>query len=260
MKVVLLAGGFGTRISEESHLKPKPMIEIGGKPILWHIMKEYSYYGFNEFIICAGYKQHVIKEWFADYYLHNSDITLDFTNNGEMTIHNNVAEPWKITIIDTGLNTMTGGRVKRIKDYVGNEPFMLTYGDGVSDVNIKALVEFHKSHGKLATLMAVRVAQRFGVLDIDRETKAITAFREKSEIDGARVNAGYMVLQPEVFDYIDGDKTILEKDPLIRLTEENQLVAYKHNGFWQCMDTKREMEELEEMIASGQAPWMHWNK
>ena len=260
MKVVLLAGGFGTRISEESHLKPKPMIEIGGKPILWHIMKEYSYYGFNEFIICAGYKQHVIKEWFADYYLHNSDITLDFTNNGEMTVHNNAAEPWKITIIDTGLNTMTGGRVKRIRDYVGNEPFMLTYGDGVSDVNIKELVDFHKSHGKLATLMAVRVAQRFGVLDIDKESKAITAFREKSETDGARINAGYMVLQPEVFDYIDGDKTILEKEPLIRLTEEGQLVAYKHNGFWQCMDTKREMDELEEMISSGKAPWMHWNK
>lgn len=260
MKVVLLAGGFGTRISEESHLKPKPMIEIGGKPILWHIMKQYSYFGFNEFIICAGYKQHVIKEWFADYYLHNSDITFDFTQNGEMTVHSNVSEPWKVTIIDTGLNTMTGGRVKRIQKYVGNETFMLTYGDGVADIDIKALVEFHKSHGKLATLTAVHVGQRFGVLDIDRDDLSITAFREKSAADGSRINAGYMVLQPEVFNLLEGDKTVFEKEPLRKLSEMGELRAYKHNGFWQCMDTKREMEELESMIESKTAPWMLWEK
>lgn len=260
MKVVLLAGGFGTRISEESHLKPKPMIDIGGKPILWHIMKEYSYYGYNDFIICAGYKQHVIKEWFADYYLHNSDVTFNFREGGSMEIHNNVAEPWKVTVIDTGLNTMTGGRVKRIKDYIGNEPFMLTYGDGVSDININELVKFHQSHGKIATLSAVHVEQRFGVLDINRESQAITAFREKSSADGSRINAGYMVLQPEIFDYIDGDNTVFEKEPLQRLAEIDELRAYKHNGFWQCMDTKREMEQLEKLIASEEAPWMIWRK
>lgn len=260
MKVVLLAGGFGTRISEESHLKPKPMIEIGGKPIIWHIMKEYSYYGYNDFIICAGYKQHVIKEWFADYYLHNSDITFNFREDGTMEVHNNVSEPWKVTIIDTGLNTMTGGRVKRIQKYVGNEPFMLTYGDGVSDVNIKELVDFHQSHGKIATLTAIHVGQRFGVLDIDRETKAITAFREKSSADGSRINAGYMVLQPEIFNYIDGDDTVFEKEPLQRVADLGELRAYKHNGFWQCMDTQREKEELEKMIATGNAPWMVWRK
>ena len=260
MKVVLLAGGFGTRISEESHLKPKPMIEIGGKPIIWHIMKEYSYYGYNDFIICAGYKQHVIKEWFADYYLHNSDITFNFREDGTMEVHNNVSEPWKVTIIDTGLNTMTGGRVKRIQKYVGDEPFMLTYGDGVSDVNIKELVDFHQSHGKIATLTAIHVGQRFGVLDIDRETKAITAFREKSSADGSRINAGYMVLQPEIFNYIDGDDTVFEKEPLQRVADLGELRAYKHNGFWQCMDTQREKEELEKMIATGNAPWMVWRK
>lgn len=260
MKVVLLAGGFGTRISEESHLKPKPMLEIGGKPILWHIMKQYSYHGFNEFIICAGYKQHVIKEWFADYYLHNSDITFDFANDGAMEVHNNVAEPWKVTIIDTGLNTMTGGRIKRIQKYVGNEPFMMTYGDGVSDINIKELVKFHQSHGKIATLTAVHVGQRFGVLDIDKENLSITAFREKSMADGSRINAGYMVLQPEIFDLLEGDKTVFEKEPLRKLAEMNELKAYKHDGFWQCMDTKREKEELESMIESGTAPWMLWEK
>lgn len=259
MKVVILAGGFGTRISEESHLKPKPMIDIGGKPILWHIMKEYSYYGYNDFVICAGYKQHVIKEWFADYYLHNSDITFDFSNGGKMEVHNNVAEPWKVTIIDTGLETMTGGRVKRIRDYVGDETFMLTYGDGVCDVNIKELVEFHKKKGKTATLTAVRVGQRFGVLDIDEEDE-IKAFREKSEADGARINAGYMVLEPEIFEYIDGDTTVFEKEPLGRLAAKGELAAYKHDGFWQCMDTQREKEQLENMIESGRAPWMVWKK
>lgn len=259
MKVVLLAGGFGTRISEESHLKPKPMLEIGGKPILWHIMKEYSYYGFNEFIICAGYKQHVIKEWFADYYLHNSDVTFDFTNENQMVVHNHVVEPWKVTIVDTGLETMTGGRVKRIRNYIGNEPFLLTYGDGVSDINICDLVKFHKSHGKIATLTAVHMSQRFGVLEIDRDDYSVTAFREKSQADGSRINAGYMVLQPEIFDYIEGDSTVFEREPLEKLALARELKAYKHNGFWKCMDTKREMEELEWLWESRNAPWKVWN-
>ena len=257
MKVVLLAGGFGTRISEESHLRPKPMVEIGGKPILWHIMKYYSHFGHNEFIICCGYKQHVIKEWFANYYLHNSDITFDFTQDNKMIVHNNVAEPWKVTLIDTGLNTMTGGRIKRIKDYVNNEPFMLTYGDGVSNVDLDKLVEFHKSHGKIATMTAVNVGQQFGVLEID-EDGTINKFREKSDSDGGVINAGFMVLNPEIFDYIEGDSTVFEKQPLETVAEEGQLKAYMHHGFWKCMDTQRDREKLEEMIASGEAPWMVW--
>ena len=257
MKVVLLAGGFGTRISEESHLRPKPIIEIGGKPILWHIMKYYSSFGFNEFIICCGYKQHVIKEWFANYYLHNSDITLDFTKGNEMTVHNNVAEPWKVTMIDTGLNTMTGGRIKRIQPYVGNEPFMLTYGDGVSNVDLNALVRFHQEHGKIATMTAVNVGQQFGVLEIDKDG-TINKFREKNDSDGGVINAGYMVLNPEIFDYIDGDDTVFEKKPLETVAAEGQLKAYMHKGFWKCMDTQRDKEQLEKMIASGEAPWMVW--
>ena len=257
MKVVLLAGGFGTRISEESHLRPKPMIEIGGKPILWHIMKYYSSFGFNEFIICCGYKQHVIKEWFANYYLHNSDITLDFTKGNEMTVHNNVAEPWKVTMIDTGLNTMTGGRIKRIQPYVGNEPFMLTYGDGVSNVDLNALVKFHQEHGKIATMTAVNVGQQFGVLEIDKDG-TINKFREKNDSDGGVINAGYMVFNPEIFDYIDGDDTVFEKKPLETVAAEGQLKAYMHKGFWKCMDTQRDKEQLEKIIASGEAPWMVW--
>lgn len=257
MKVVILAGGYGTRISEESYLKPKPMIEIGGKPILWHIMKEYSHYGFNEFIICCGYKQHVIKEWFADYYLHNSDVTFDFTADNKMTVHNNVTEPWKVTLVDTGLDTMTGGRVKRIEKYVGDETFMLTYGDGVSDVDIADLLAYHREHGKIATLTAVRLEQRFGVLDINDDSR-ITSFREKSVIDGSRINAGYMVLEPEIFKYIDGDSTVFEKEPLERAAEQGGLMAYKHDGFWQCMDTKREKEKLEALWDSGKAPWKVW--
>ena len=257
MKVVLLAGGFGTRISEESHLKPKPMIEIGGKPILWHIMKEYSHYGYNDFIICCGYKQHVIKEWFADYALHNSDVTFDFTQGGKMTVHNNFSEPWKVTLVDTGLNTMTGGRVKRIQPYVGDETFMLTYGDGVCDVNINELVKFHQSHGKIATMTSVSVGQRFGVLDID-ENNTIRAFREKQDSDGSRINAGYMVLEPKIFDFIEGDSTVFEKAPLEKCAELGELKAYNYNGFWQCMDTKREMEKLEELWQSGKAPWKSW--
>ncbi len=258
MKVVLLAGGLGTRISEESHLRPKPMIEIGGKPILWHIMKEFSYFGFNEFIICAGYKQHMIKEWFSDYYLHNSDVTFDFTESNRMTVHTNSAEPWKVTIVDTGLNTMTGGRVKRIQRYIGNEPFFLTYGDGVADINIRELLKFHKSHGKIATLTAVHIGQRFGILDIDRESLTIKAFREKSSVDGSRINAGYMVLQPDIFNYIEGDGTVFEKETLEAVLMLGELKAYKHNGFWQCMDTQREKERLEKMWEGGQAPWKLW--
>ena len=257
MKVVLLAGGFGSRISEESQFKPKPMIEIGGMPILWHIMKEYAYYGHTEFIICAGYKQEYIKEWFANYFLHNSDVTFDYRNGkNEMTIHQTNMEPWKVTVVDTGYNTMTGGRIKRIQKYVGNETFMMTYGDGVCDVKIDKLLEFHKSHGKLATLTAVKMAQDKGVLDI--ENGAVRAFREKNAIDGAPINAGYMVLGPEIFNYIEGDNTVFEKEPLERLANEGQLMSYMHRGFWQCMDTLRDKEKLEAMWANGTAPWKVW--
>ena len=259
MKVVLLAGGYGTRISEESQFKPKPMIEIGGKPILWHIMKEYLYYGFNEFIICAGYKQHVIKEWFADYFLHNSDITFDFTHGkNEMTVHDQHCEPWKVTVVDTGLNTMTGGRIKRIQPYIGDNPFMMTYGDGVCDVDIIKLVEYHKSHGKIATLTAVMQEQQKGILYIGGDN-AVHSFREKSAFDSAPINAGYMVLNPEIFDYIDGDDTVFEKDTLGKVAEKGELMSYMHRGFWQCMDNKREMDMLEKLWQIGQAPWKKWN-
>lgn len=257
MKAVILAGGFGTRISEESYLKPKPMIEIGEKPILWHIMKSYSHYGIDEFVICCGYKQHVIKEWFADYYLHNSDITFDFSNNNEMIVHNNVAEPWKVTLVDTGLNTMTGGRVKRVQKYIGNEPFLLTYGDGVADIDISELITYHQNQGKIATMSAYNIGQRFGVLDIDNDN-TIRAFREKNVSDGGMINIGYMVLQPEIFNYIEGDETVFEKEPLEKLAQEGQLVAYKHGGFWQCMDTQRDKKKLEELWESGNAPWKKW--
>ncbi len=257
MKVVILAGGFGTRISEESHLKPKPMINIGEQPILWHIMKLYSKYGYNEFIICAGYKQHVIKEYFADYYLHTSDITFDFSAGGATIVHNNVAEPWKVTVLDTGLHTMTGGRIKRVRPYIGDETFMLTYGDGVSNVDIQRLVEFHKSHGKYATLTAVNAGQRFGVLDVDAGN-GIQSFREKRNSDGSYINGGYMVLEPEVFNYLADDTTVFEKGPLENLAKEGQLMAYKHDGFWQCMDTQRDKMQLEEMWSSNNAPWKVW--
>lgn len=259
MKVLILAGGYGIRISEESKFKPKPMVELGGMPILWHIMKLYSYHSFNEFIICAGYKQHIIKKYFADYFLHTSDITYDFTNGkNEMTIHRNISEPWKITVLDTGLNTMTGGRVRRVKDYIGNEPFMLTYGDGVSDLNITKLLEFHCSHGKTVTISAYNAGQRFGVLDI-AEDGTIRDFREKTQGDGNLVNIGFMVCQPEFINYIEGDNTVLEKTPLETMAKMGQLMAYKHNGFWQCMDTVREKETLEKLWAAGQAPWKVWN-
>lgn len=257
MKVVILAGGFGTRISEESEYKPKPMIEIGGMPILWHIMKEYSAYGFHEFIICAGYKQHMIKKWFADYFLYTSDMTFDFTQGNKMTIHNQKSEPWKVTVVNTGLHTMTGGRIKRIRPYVENETFLMTYGDGVCDVNVSKLVEFHNNHGKIATLTSVMMKQEKGVLDIGGDN-AVRSFREKSITDGAPINAGYMVLNPEIFDYIKDDNTVFEQEPLRKLAEQGELMSYLHKGYWQCMDTKREMDILERLWETNQAPWKKW--
>jgi len=257
MKVVILAGGLGTRISEESHLRPKPMIEIGDAPILWHIMKYYSSYGFDEFIICCGYKGYVIKEYFADYYLHRSDITFDFSKGNEMVVHNNVAEPWKVTLVDTGLHTMTGGRIKRIKKYIGNETFAWTYGAGLSNFNLDELVKFHKSHGKAATITAIQPGGRFGVLDID-ETQTIRRFTEKAKEDGGWINGGFMILEPEVIDYIKGDETFFEKEPLENLAKDGKLAAYKHEGFWKCMDTLRDKETLDYLWNTNQAVWKRW--
>lgn len=260
MKTVLLAGGFGSRISEESQFKPKPMIEIGGMPILWHIMKEYAYFGHTDFIICAGYRQEYIKEWFANYFLHNSDVTFDFRNGKEdMTIHESHMEPWKVTVVDTGYDTMTGGRIKRIQKYVGNEPFFMTYGDGVCDVDINKLLEFHRSHGKLATLTAVKMAQEKGVLHIGGDN-AVKSFREKNLSDGAPINAGYMVLEPAVFDLLDGDECVFERKPLETLAKQGQLMSYIHEGFWQCMDNVREKEMLEKLLRANQAPWKRWER
>lgn len=258
MKVVILAGGFGTRISEESHLKPKPMIEIGDKPILWHIMKSYSYYGYNDFVICLGYKGYAIKEFFADYYLHTSDVTFDFQNRNQMTIHNNVSEPWKVTLVDTGLHTMTGGRIKRIKKYIGNERFMLTYGDGVSDINISELEKYHMKSNKYLTMTAIQPGGRFGVLEINEETNEIKEFVEKSKEDGGWINGGFMVVEPQVLDYINDDNTVFEKDPLEKLAREGKLNAYKYNGFWQCMDTQRDKVLLENLWRENKAPWKRW--
>lgn len=257
MKVVLLAGGFGTRISEESHLKPKPMVEIDGKPILWHIMKYYSSFGYNDFVICCGYKGYVIKEYFADYYLHTSDVTFDFADNNKMIVHNNISEPWKVTLVDTGLNTMTGGRLNRVAKYIGDEEFMLTYGDGLADVDINKLIECHKKSGRIATLTAVQPEARFGVLKLDKEN-AITNFAEKRKEDDGWINGGFFVFSPKIFNYIDGDSTVLERDPLEKLAKEHQLQAYKHCGFWQCMDTIRDKNYLEDLISKGIAPWVKW--
>lgn len=256
MKVLILAGGFGTRISEESDIKPKPMIEIGGKPILWHIMKHYSSYGHNEFVILLGYKSYVIKEYFANYYLHNSDVTID-TANQSMEIHNNYSENWKITLIDTGLHTMTGGRVKRAKNYVGNEPFLLTYGDGVSDVNLDELVAFHKKHGKKITMTSIQPEGRFGALKIEGDNK-ISSFLEKPKGDGAWINGGFFVCEPAVLDYIENDETIFERDPLENLAKQGELYSFKHEGFWKCMDTLRDKNQLNEMWDSGKAKWKTW--
>jgi len=256
VKTVLLAGGFGTRISEESHLKPKPMIEIGGMPILWHIMKHYSHYGFNEFIICAGYKHQVIKEWFSNYFVNNSDVTFDFSRGNETIIHNRRSEPWKVTVVDTGLTTMTGGRIKRIGDYLDAEPFFMTYGDGVSDVDIPSLLEFHQRHKKLATMTAIQPDSRYGMIDFDGDR--VLAFREKSQTDTSWINGGFMVLNPAVLDYIRDDTVMFEREPMEKIAEAGQLMCYKHTGFWQCMDTLRDKERLERLWVEGTPPWKLW--
>lgn len=255
MKAVILAGGLGTRISEESVLKPKPMIEIGGKPILWHIMKLYSAHGVNDFIICCGYKGYVIKEYFANYFIHNSDITFDIKNN-KMEIHQNSAEPWRVTVVDTGEETMTGGRLKRVASYLGREDFCFTYGDGVSDVDISASIAFHKAHGKLSTITAVQPPGRYGALKM-RGTK-VESFMEKPKGDGGVINGGFFVLNPRVVDYIKEDATIWEKEPMERLAAEGQMEAFIHNGFWQPMDTLRDKKHLEELWSTGKAPWKRW--
>lgn len=257
MKVVILAGGFGTRISEESHLKPKPMVEIGSRPILWHIMKTYAHYGYNDFVICLGYKGYAIKEYFAHYFLHESNVTFDFRNENQRIIHEHTAEPWRVTLVDTGLETMTGGRVKRVQPYLENQPFMLTYGDGVGDIDIPALVDFHRRSGKLATVTSTQPGGRFGALKFG-EGGLVKSFQEKPEGDGGWINAGFFVMQPEVFDYIDGDATVLERDPLEKLAQDGQLVSYKHSGFWQPMDTLRDKLHLEGLLKGNAAPWTVW--
>jgi glucose-1-phosphate cytidylyltransferase len=257
MKVVILSGGYGTRISEESHLKPKPMIEIGGRPILWHIMKIYSHYGFNDFVICLGYKGYTIKEYFAHYFLHEANVTFDFTNENARIIHEHTAEPWKVTLVDTGMETMTGGRVKRIQPYVGDAPFMLTYGDGVADIDLRKLVEFHKGHGKLATVTSTQPGGRFGALKFGNDD-LVTAFQEKPEGDGGWINAGFFILEPQIFDYIEDDATLLEREPLENLARDGELASYRHSGFWQPMDTLRDKTHLEDLLKSGKAPWVKW--
>lgn len=257
MKVVILAGGYGTRISEESHLKPKPMIEIGERPILWHIMKLYSHYNFNDFVICLGYKGYVIKEYFAQYFLHGSDVTFDLAKN-KMKIHSSEGvEPWKVTLANTGIDTLTGGRIKRVREYIGNETFMLTYGDGVSDVNIAELLAFHKSHGKLATVTAVQPSGRYGVLGLNDDA-SVLEFIEKPKTLDAWINGGFFILEPEVLDYIEDDNTSFEGKPLANLAKDDQIVAYKHPGFWRCMDTQRDKYILESMWNEGKAPWKVW--
>jgi len=256
MKVVILAGGFGTRLTEETDAKPKPMVEIGGKPILWHIMKTYSTYGFNEFIILLGYKGYIIKEFFSNYFLHQSDVTIDLANN-KLEIHQNESESWKVTLLETGLNTMTGGRIKRAAEYIGDETFMLTYGDGVSDVDISSIMKFHKSHGKTVTMTAVQPSGRYGILNIE-DDGIVTNFMEKPKGDGSWINGGFFVCEPKVLDYIAGDATVFEQEPLTKLANEKQLVARKHSGFWECMDTLRDKNNLCHLWDSGKAPWKKW--
>lgn len=259
MKVVILAGGYGTRISEESHLKPKPMIEIGEQPILWHIMKYYSSFGFLDFVICCGYKGYVIKEYFANYYLHRSDITFDFSKNNEMMVHNNIAEPWRVTLVDTGLNAQTGCRIKRIQKYIGEEPFLLTYGDGVSNVDLDALIQQHEESDKIMTLTGIQPGGRFGVLNLREEDNTIVGFREKAKEDGGWINGGFMVADPRIFDYLSMDEDcVLEREPLEELANKGKLGIYKHNGFWQCMDTQRDKYRLEQLWENGQAYWKKW--
>ena len=256
MKVVILAGGLGTRISEETSTRPKPMVEIGGKPILWHIMKNYSHYGYNEFIICLGFKGYMIKEYFSNYFLHMSDVTFDMQHN-KMEVHERYAEPWKVTLVDTGADTMTGGRIKRVAPYIGGEPFMLTYGDGVSNINIGHLIEYHRRHGKQATVTAALPSGRFGALNIDA-TEKVLAFQEKPAGDGSWISGGFFVLEPGVLDLISDDGTVFEREPLERLAKGNQLIAYKHHGFWYAMDTLRDKNHLESLWQSGDAPWKVW--
>ena len=260
MKVVILAGGIGARISEESHLRPKPMIEIGGYPILWHIMKIYSASGFNDFVICCGYKGYMIKEYFANYYLHRSDITFDFSNQNQMRIHSNIAEPWRVTLADTGERTQTGGRIKRIRLYVEGQAFLMTYGDGVGNVDIHALIAQHKQSGMAATLTAVQPSGRYGVLDLDEDKNCVLGFREKAREDTSWINAGFMVLEPEVMGYIEDDGTVFERQPLTTLSTEGKLGVYRHNGFWRCMDTQRDKGNLERLWSDGNAPWKVWDQ
>lgn len=257
MKVVILAGGFGTRISEESHLRPKPMIEIGGLPILWHIMKIYSHYGFNDFIICAGYRQWMIKEFFAEYAMRMSDVVFDFSDGGSMLLMDSSFEPWKVTVVDTGRYTMTGGRVKRIQPYIGDETFMLTYGDGVADINIPDLLAFHNLHNKTATITGAKVTQRFGVLDVSDKGQ-IVSFREKDAVDKGIINGGFMVMEPSIFSLIDGDDDVLENGVLDKLAKQEELMAYQHHGFWECMDSQRDKNHLDELWNKGDAPWKLW--
>jgi glucose-1-phosphate cytidylyltransferase len=256
MKVLILAGGFGSRLSEETDIRPKPMAEIGGKPILWHIMKHYSFYGFNEFVILLGYKGYYIKEYFANYFLHQSDVTIDLSNN-KMQVHNNSSEPWKVTLLDTGLNTMTGGRVKRAKEFINNETFMLTYGDGVSDINLHQLLSFHKQHGKAITMTSVQPEGRFGALEIDANNRVLS-FMEKPKGDGSWINGGFFVCEPKVLDYIEADETIFEREPLENLAKDGELFTYRHQGFWKCMDTLRDKNQLNELWNSNQAKWKIW--
>jgi glucose-1-phosphate cytidylyltransferase len=255
MKVLILAGGFGTRLSEETDIRPKPMAEIGDKPILWHIMKLYSHFGFNEFIILLGYKGYYIKEYFANYFLHQSDVTIDLSTN-ELKVHSSNSESWKVTLLETGQKTMTGGRIKRAKEYVGNEPFLLTYGDGVSDINLLELTHFHKAHGKLITMTAVQPEGRFGALKTDGNR--VESFLEKPKGDGSWINGGFFVCQPEVLDYIKDDQTVFEQEPLRQLARDGQLFNYRHDGFWKCMDTLRDKRDLNEMWDSGKAKWKIW--
>lgn len=259
MQVVLLAGGLGTRISEESHLMPKPMIEVGGQPLLWHIMKHYSAYGYYDFIICAGYKQQVIKEYFANYYLHRSDVTFDFSQVNSMTIHNNVSDPWKVTVVDTGLDAQTGGRLQKIRNFITGDHFMVTYGDGVSNVDLKSLEHFHRKHGKIATISTTNLSQRFGVLEVEDDC-SVSAFTEKSPDAGGLINIGYMVFSMGIFDYLADELTVLERKPLETLSKDKQLMSYKHNGFWKCMDTLREKQALETLWNQGDAPWKVWEE
>lgn len=257
MEAVILAGGLGTRISEETTNKPKPMVEIGSKPILWHILKIYSSFGINDFIICCGYKGYLIKEYFSNYFLHLSDVTINMHDNN-MVFHNKKAEPWSITLIDTGQNTMTGGRLKRVEKYIKEDTFCFTYGDGLSDINIKSLIDFHKKNGREATVTAVRPRGRFGALNINSDSAIVKSFQEKPDGDGAWINGGFFVLEKSVIDHIDGDETVWEHEPLNKLTDKNQLIAYQHKGFWQPMDTLRDKLILENLWQNNKAPWRNW--